>query len=157
MTSQIKITQATVKEADIVAGFVYALECELLPDQKDDFDRDALLAGAQKMLEPTYDGFWALIAYNEANEAVGLLTLNECAAIYAQGRFGEIPELYIIPDYRSAGVGAHLIEAASDFGRQRNWPFLEVGAPSVPRWQRTVDFYQRQGFTIVGPRLELIL
>ncbi len=30
---------------------------------------------------------------------------------------------------------------------------LEVGAPSVPKWQRTVDFYLRNGFEEVGPRL----
>jgi hypothetical protein len=34
---------------------------------------------------------------------------------------------------------------------------LEVGAPDVPRWQRTVDFYKRNGFKEVGPRLYLPL
>ena len=30
---------------------------------------------------------------------------------------------------------------------------IEVGAPDLPRWQRTVDFYKRYGFTEIGPRL----
>jgi hypothetical protein len=29
----------------------------------------------------------------------------------------------------------------------------EVGAPAVPRFQRTVNFYVRNGFVEVGPRL----
>jgi GNAT superfamily N-acetyltransferase len=83
--------------------------------------------------------------------------LNECAAIYAGGRFGEISEIYVVPDGRSKKVGALLIEAAAAFGRKREWPFIEVGAPSVPAWQRTVDFYLKRGFEEIGPRLQLTL
>ena len=49
---------------------------------------------------------------------VGVVTLNECAAIYSGGRFGEISELYVVPDYRSKGVGAMLMEAAVALGRE---------------------------------------
>jgi GNAT superfamily N-acetyltransferase len=62
-----------------------------------------------------------------------------------------------VPDFRSAGVGARLIEASIAFGRERGWPNIEVGAPSPPTWQRTVDFYRRHGFEEVGPRLDLTL
>ncbi|MCG8354004.1 MAG: GNAT family N-acetyltransferase, partial [Kiloniellales bacterium] len=71
--------------------------------------------------------------------------------------FGEITELYIDPRYRSSGLGATMIEAAERVARERGWPRLEVGAPDVPRWQRTVDFYTRYGFVQVGPRLKLML
>ena len=50
-----------------------------------------------------------------------------------------------------------LIEAAVVLGRERGWPNIEVGAPSVPAWQRTVDFYLRSGFEEVGPRLDLTI
>jgi GNAT superfamily N-acetyltransferase len=86
-----------------------------------------------------------------------LLALNECAAIYAGGFFGEIADVYVLPPLRSAGIGGLLINAAVKFGRNRGWPFLEVGAPGLPRWQRTVDFYNRLGFKEIGPRLELSL
>ena len=88
---------------------------------------------------------------------VGVVMLNECAAIYAGGRFGEISELYVVPDARSKKVGALLIEAAAAFGRTRGWPFIEVGAPSVPVWQRTVDFYLKLAFEEIGPRLQITL
>ena len=81
--------------------------------------------------------------------------LIECAAIYAGGRFGEISEFYVVPDFRSKGVGALMIEVAVAFGHERGWPHIAVGAPSVPIWQRTVDFYLSCGFDEVGPRLEL--
>lgn len=47
------------------------------------------------------------------------------------------------------------IEVAVTLGRERGWPDIEVGAPSVPAWQRTVDFYLGCGFEEVGPRLDL--
>ena len=62
-----------------------------------------------------------------------------------------------MPDGRSKNVGARLTEVAAAFGRKRKWPFIEVGAPSVPAWQRTVDFYRKRGFEEVGPRLRLTL
>lgn len=45
--------------------------------------------------------------------------LNECTAIYAGGKFDEISEFYVAPRHRSAGVGALLVDAAADFGRNR--------------------------------------
>lgn len=90
-----------------------------------------------------------------ADKAIAMVSLNECRALYARGDFGEIAELYIDPNFRSAGLGTQLIERVADFGRERGWPFLEVGAPDVPRWQRSVDFYKRCGFSEIGPRLEL--
>ena len=62
-----------------------------------------------------------------------------------------------MPDGRSKNVGARLIETAAAFGRKREWPIIEVGAPSVPAWQRTVDFYLKHGFEEIGPRLQLTL
>ena len=34
---------------------------------------------------------------------------------------------------------------------------MEVGAPDLPSWQRSYDFYLNHGFKEVGPRLELLL
>ena len=80
--------------------------------------------------------------------------LNECAAIYANGLFGEITELYVEPANRSCGVAPSLISAAVDLGRRKGWTRLEVGAPDQPRWSRTLAFYLEEGFVEVGPRLK---
>ena len=70
-------------------------------------------------------------------------------------KFGEITELYIKPEFRSKRIGEELISQAKRFARERGWNALEVGAPDLPRSQRTVNFYLRNGFSEIGPRLEL--
>ena len=88
---------------------------------------------------------------------MGVITLNECASIYASGRFGDISEFYVRPRFRGLAVGKRLLEAAVQFARQRGWSRLEVGAPEVPKWQRSVTFYRQAGFSEVGPLLKLEL
>ncbi|MCF8068061.1 MAG: GNAT family N-acetyltransferase [Desulfobacterales bacterium] len=156
MVSEIKIRLAQPSEAEIVGKMAYEMECELWPEQKDTLDRTRFIDAAKKLSENNA-GYWAFLAIAEDDEIVGILTLNECSAIYAGGKFGEIPEIYVSKSKRSAGVGAMLVDAASEFGRKLGWPFLEVGAPGLPKWQRTVDFYRRKGFREIGPRLELQL
>ena len=133
---------------------VYELLTELYPDAA--YKRNVFVGTASTLLTGS-EGVWSFLAKTPDHRDVGVVTLNECAAIYVGGRFGEISELYVVPDFRSKGVGALLIQAAVAFGRERGWPHLAVGAPSVPTWQRTVDFYLRHGFEEVGPRLELAL
>ena len=144
----IQIRHAHVDEAPLVAVLVSRLLAEL----GDRVDSRAVLETTRSLLA-TGD-VAALIALVDDRPA-GVVTLNQCAAIYAGGRFGEICELYVGPDDRSAGLGQHLIEAAVDYARNAGWTRLEVGAPEQPRWQRTTDFYLANGFALVGPRLRL--
>ena len=152
----ITVRRATEEDCGMVAALVFDLLIELFPAYQDTLHLEKLQQASAELLADG-QGVWALLASTGDGDAVGVLTLNECAAIYAHSRFGEISELYVKPEYRSANIGAKLIDAAADFGRARHWPSIEVGAPDVPRWQRTVDFYLRYGFTEVGPRLELNL
>jgi GNAT superfamily N-acetyltransferase len=82
----------------------------------------------------------------------GLLTLAECRALYAEGRFGIIPELYVRPDRRSQGVGGKLVTEAKRVARSNGWVRLEVTTPPLPQFDRTLAFYERQGFSISGGR-----
>ncbi len=154
--ADITIRLATADDHRVVAALVFDLLGELVPDYRDTLDPDTMYRTACELFAGE-NGIWALLASTESGEAVGVLTLNECAALYARGRFGEISELYVKSGFRSAGVGAKLIDAACEFGRERKWSMIEVGAPDVPRWQRTVDFYLRYGFKEIGPRLEIDL
>ncbi len=47
-----------------------------------------------------------------------MINLNECSAIYAGGKFGEITEFYVKPEFRSQDIGASLISRAKDFARE---------------------------------------
>jgi GNAT superfamily N-acetyltransferase len=135
---------------------IAALLCELGGGPADAARGAALAALARELLaEPR--GFAALIAEDAEGQAVAALTLSECAALYAGGHFGEIAEFYVQPAHRSGGLGAKMLAAAAALARERGWPRLEVGAPDVPKWQRSLDFYLHCGFEEVGPRLRLLL
>jgi GNAT superfamily N-acetyltransferase len=154
MTTSIRV--AGSDDYELVGDNVAKLIHELFPEYKDQYPRNKMINAAKDLLQ-SGTGVWALIATADDGETVGVLTLNECAAISAGGSFGEIYELYVTPDWRSKEVGWDLIQAAADFGRERNWPYMEVGAPDLPRWQRSYDFYINHGFKEIGPRLELQL
>ena len=152
----ITVRQATIDDQGAVASLVRDLLFELSPAYLETLDFEAMKRATRELLADG-QGLWAFLATTAEREDVGVATLNECAAIYALGRFGEICELYVKPAYRSSRVGAKLIDATADFGCKREWRVIEVGAPDVPKWRRTVDFYLRYGFTEIGPRLELKL
>jgi GNAT superfamily N-acetyltransferase len=152
----VNIRIANSDDFELVGDNVAKLIHELFPERKDDYRRSKMVNAAKELLQEG-TGVWALIATSASGETMGVLTLNECAAISAGGAFGEIYELYVTPNARSKDVGWDLVQAAADFGRERAWPHMEVGAPDMPRWQRSYDFYINHGFTEVGPRLELLL
>ena len=150
------IRQATGEDGSIVGRLLHDLLAELSGQASPERSVERISETARQLL----DGdalVWGLLAFDGQERAVGVIMLNECAATYAGGRFGEITELYVVPAQRGSGVGAELIRAAERFGRARGWPRLEVGAPDLPRWQATVDFYLRSGFNEVGPRLSRAL
>jgi len=154
MSVPIVVVQAGPDESGRVGRLVHSLLSELYPNSELE---PSFFTDAAKKLLGNREGVWAFLATTNAARDVGLITLHECAAICSGGQFGEISELYVIPEYRPKSVGALLLDTAIAFGRKRGWPNIEVGAPSPPAWQRTVDFYQRHGFEVIGPRLDLEL
>lgn len=148
----ISTRKAGIDDADVVAGFVHALLDELSGGKAP--EPGTILRNTRLVLAD--DRVIAVLASSDG-DPVGLMLLNECTAIYAGGRFGEISELYVRPEARSQGVAPRLIAVAREEGRARGWPRLEVGAPAQPEWERTLAFYLRNGFEEVGPRLRLLL
>lgn len=82
----------------------------------------------------------------------GFLALCEAFALYTEGAFGIITELYVRPAQRGRGLGASLIAAARDHGRRQGWSRLEVTTPPLPAFRRTLAFYEREGFSLSGGR-----
>ena len=138
-------------DGPVVAKLLHALLDELSPQG----------GPALEMLQSTVDDVLrsnlieGVLAFVK-EEPVGVIMLNECMAIYAGGRFGEITELYVSPAYRSKGIAPMLIEAATKIAHRRGWKRFEVGAPDQPAWNRTLSFYLREGFEEVGPRLRKV-
>jgi len=96
-----------------------------------------------------------LLAMDE-EEVVGIVTLSESISLYAGGHIGVINELYVVPEYRSEGVGKILLDAAKNLGEERGWVRLEVTTPG-DEYERTLRFYEREGFISIGPRYKYLI
>ncbi|WP_408734214.1 GNAT family N-acetyltransferase [Paraburkholderia bannensis] len=70
----------------------------------------------------------------DVGRAVGVLLLSEGYAMFARGAFGQITELYVRPELRSASIAARLLEQAVAHARDRGWHRIDVGAPRQPDW-----------------------
>jgi GNAT superfamily N-acetyltransferase len=142
------IAVAGENDADLVAIMVDQLLREVSQWREPLSDEDIHRVCRELLGE---DGrFQALLAFDQHRRPVGVMTLNEAVALYANGRFGIIMELYVVPDARSAGVGERLVAEALRIGEERGWSLLEVNVPDGPEWHRTRAFYDREGFTDAG-------
>lgn len=151
----VRIEPLTIQDADLVFDWVLRLLQELGEEGEElgKLARDQVL---QKWSE-RQKKYYVLAAKDEAGDILGILTLSVAFAIYANGEYGVIDEMYVAPDHRSAGIGALLIEAAVRIGRNQGWTRIDVTAPESERWERTRNFYERSGFTFTGPKLKLLL
>ena len=151
---QLRIDYAQPNDAPIIAQMVGELLHEIMASigtKAFSVDREETEARARSWIE---DGTYiVLLARDGAQpEPLGFLALYECYALYAEGSFGTIPELFVRPAYRSSGVGATLILEAQGVGQARGWRRIEVTTPPLPQFDRTLAFYQQQGFSISGGR-----
>lgn len=95
--------------------------------------------------------YWVLLAKDkETGSITGFVSLYESYALYSEGAYGTIPELYVCPHWRSKNIGKNLLKKAVEFGREKGWRRLEVTTPPLPQFERTLDFYQANGFEISG-------
>lgn len=93
----------------------------------------------------------------ENNEVVAFFTLGESFSIFAHGKYGIINELWVNKAFRSKGVGKLVIEEILNIGKARGWHRIDVSAPVPEAWDRTFDFYKRNGFVYTGRKLKVCL
>ncbi len=131
----------------------------LLTELGEEADESGVLMVAEMMAVWVADPgcHTAFLARTEDGTTVGVATLSTAFALYAAGRYGILNEMYVVPEWRSRGVGAQLIEAVAAHGRKLGWRRIDVTAPESERWDRTREFYERQGFEFTGPKLKLLL
>lgn len=148
----VSLDRVSATDVDAVAGLIHELLDEL--DDGKGPSRSEVRATTGLLIDNGLAlGVMALVE----GEPAGVLMLNQCAAVYAGGRFGEITELYVVPKYRSRGIAPKLIAEAKTIAEEHDWKRLEVGAPPQPAWGRTLSFYLREGFEEVGPRLRFLV
>ncbi|WP_428623920.1 N-acetyltransferase family protein [Sedimenticola sp.] len=99
------------------------------------------------------DKYWVFMAKDRSSgEYVGFVSIYESYALYSEGAYGTIPELYVAPDWRSNKVGSKLLKAAMKFAVKKGWHRLEVTTPPLPEFARTLEFYKSNNFKISGGR-----
>ncbi|HET6266426.1 MAG TPA: GNAT family N-acetyltransferase [Acidobacteriota bacterium] len=152
---KVRVEKLTIKQAPVVFEWVLNLLKEL-GEEGDELGK----LKTRKVLRDWDDHqghFHVFAAKDGRGRMIGILTLAESFAIYANGSYGIINEMLTSADHRSAGVGAKLVEAAKQFGKKRGWARIDVTAPESRRWKRSRRFYEKQGFTFTGPKLRILL
>lgn len=148
----IQIAQARPEDADSVATLVGELLHEIMVAVKDKvfaFHHDDTVVRAHSWLK---DGLYTVLLAYEGSEPVGFLALYQSYALYTEGAYGTISEFYVRPAHRSNGIGTALLSEAKRVGQAKGWRRLEVTTPPLPQFERTLVFYQREGFSISGGR-----
>lgn len=93
----------------------------------------------------------------EADEVLAFFTLNESFAIFANGKYGIINELWVNTAFRSQGIGKQVIQEIRRIAAVRNWQRVDVSAPVSEKWDRTFNFYQDNGFIFTGRKLKITI
>lgn len=71
------------------------------------FDLDETTARLQDFLN--HEKYFVFVARSGSLSPAGFIALYESYALYAEGAFGTIPELYVRPAYRKNKLGLHLM------------------------------------------------
>lgn len=153
MSATILIQQADADDSGEIAVMVGELLAEIMAaigERAFNFKLDETTARLEDFL--SREKYVVFIARDLSGKAVGFVALHESHSLYAEGAFGTIPELYVRPEYRSRQVGLSLVQQARSFGSSRGWKRLEVTTPPLPQFEKTLAFYEREGFAITGGR-----
>jgi GNAT superfamily N-acetyltransferase len=146
------IRVATSHDVPKLAEMVGELLAEIMAaigEQAFNFDLAATIERLRDFIRR--EKYFAFVAV-DGDSLAGFVTLYESCALYAEGEFGTIPEFYVRPAYRSKEVGLQLLSRVKEFGRSLGWKRLEVTTPPLPQFDRTLAFYEREGFAISGGR-----
>jgi len=153
MSTHCTITDSSPADAPEIAVMVGELLAEIMAAigiQAFQFDLGETTTRLADFLQR--EKYFVFVARDDEGQALGFLALYESFALYAEGAFGTIPELYVRPAFRSSHLGKDLLDHARMFAASRGWKRLEVTTPPLPQFDRTLAFYEREGFAITGGR-----
>ena len=153
---EVKLIEAGKKHGSIAGPMLYALEKELWDDPAAPLDiSEADYTEAAERLIGS-GGFWCFIAF-AGDDTAGIATVSEKKAVYAGGCFGELMELYINPAFRGCGIGSALISRCTELAAERRWSILDTATSAKGGDGRPFEFYRKNGFSPVGPKLEITI
>ncbi|MGP3924250.1 GNAT family N-acetyltransferase [Streptomyces sp. 8N616] len=139
-------------EADAVAAAVTALLRELRADPGHTIPG---IGAAVADAIAGKDGSGVLVARDEQRRVVGVLGYTTQIALRLAAPYRLVQELWVDPGLRSRGVAAQLLaelDAACAADGIRRVEVCLPG-PHVATFPRTLAFYERSGFRVLGPRV----
>ncbi|NTV26573.1 MAG: GNAT family N-acetyltransferase [Chlorobiaceae bacterium] len=153
MNTHFTIRRAMAEDASPVAGMVDELLTEIM-ETIGEQAFDVSPARTAALLRDFLDAgrYIVFVAFSGDSKPAGFIALCESCSLYAGGVYGTIPEFYVRPGFRSSGLGQALLAEAKRFGESLGWTRLEVATPPLPEFERTVAFYEREGFSVTGGR-----
>lgn len=153
MTSIISIRRATLEDANNIAVMVGELLNEIMSSIGVPAFNFSLEETTDRLKDfMSREKYFVFVAESKREGLIAFITLSENHALYAEGAFGIIPEFFVRSTFRSQRVGLRLVEQAKIFGISRRWKRLEVTTPPLPQFDKTIAFYEREGFAITGGR-----
>lgn len=153
LATEFIVQRALVDDAQEVALMVGELLAEIMDAigvAAFHFDLAETISRLQDFIDR--EKYFVFVARDAERNPVGFIALYESYALYAEGAFGTIPELYVRPAFRVNGLGLRLVSEAKSFGVAHGWTRLEVTTPPLPQFDRSLAFYEREGFAISGGR-----
>lgn len=152
MSLTFTIEMATPDHAQAIAEMAGELLSEIMQAIRVQAFHFNLEETADRLRDFLTQGKYIVFYARTADGPAGFIAVCESYALYAEGKFGTIPEFYVRPTYRANGLGLHLLSNAKEFGLTQRWTRLEVTTPPLPEFDRTFAFYAREGFSISGGR-----
>jgi len=154
MSSNIQIGPIQETEYKILSVLVGELLNEIMEKigiNVFNYNREETEARARSLIS---DGkYWVFVAREATTkDVIGFVSLYESYALYAEGAYGTMPELYIKKNWRSKFIGQMLLNEVMKFGKEKSWHRIEVTTPPLPEFNRTLNFYQSNGFEVTGGR-----
>jgi len=144
----LQIVRCTHAHAPQIAALLYRLYLEL--DEGDE-QQAAVFLNEEMIRAILSEGKTVIVAAQDHDQVIGMITLTENSALYAGGSYGSIDELYIKPEYRCRNIGGRLVDEAKKIAGSKGWGRIVVHTPrDNDKWSRTIRFYERNGFDIIG-------
>lgn len=153
MNTAFTIRKATIEDAPEVAAMVGELLTEIMQainHQAFNFELSEAIPRLAGFLQNKH--YIVFVAHAHDGQPAGFIALCESFSLYAEGAFATIPEFYVCPEHRGKQLGLHLMSQAKSFGVEQGWKRLEVTTPPLPEFNRTMAFYEREGFAVSGGR-----
>ena len=144
--------RATVDDAPVIAELADELLREIMiAIGVNAFDSDPAIMCEQLRQSIPGNQHFILIA-EQADIPIGFAALSSAYALYTNGPYGIITELFVLPKHRSQSIGERLVQECKQFAVEMGWTRLEVTTPPLPEFDHTLRFYENRGFAITGGR-----